>query len=204
MGRTTNRPKGAESGIPAQSSRARRRRQETVQPEIWFRVVHVAGGANSDAPVSAYRDQTVEIALGPIGTFENGNVGALSRRVAAELVVNAVPVPRGKPKPPKNPRTPRVVELLQKAMEEWRTQIESGKVSTQAAIALREGITRSRVTQIFGLLRLAPEIRQQILALPDDAHQPTISERALRSIVQMDRSIEQLEAFGLLMMRASD
>jgi hypothetical protein len=33
--------------------------------------------------VAAYREQTVEIALGPKEAFENGNVGTLTRRVAA-------------------------------------------------------------------------------------------------------------------------
>jgi hypothetical protein len=69
------------------------------------------------APVAAYRGQTVEIALGPKGAFENGNVGTLTRRVPADRVVCAVPPRRGKPKPPKEPRTPRVVELLRKALE---------------------------------------------------------------------------------------
>ena len=34
-------------------------------------------------PVAAYREQTVEIALGPKGAFENGNVGALTRRASS-------------------------------------------------------------------------------------------------------------------------
>lgn len=55
--------------------------------------------------------------LGPKGVFENGNIGTLTRRVPADRVVSAVPPPRGKPKPPKEPRTPRVVELFRKAIE---------------------------------------------------------------------------------------
>jgi hypothetical protein len=41
--------------------------------------------------VAAYREQTVEIALGPKGAFENGNIGALTRQVPADGVVSAVP-----------------------------------------------------------------------------------------------------------------
>jgi len=56
------------------------------------------------APVAAYREQTVEIALGPKGAFKNGSVGTLRRRVAAERVVSAVLRPRRAPEPPREPR----------------------------------------------------------------------------------------------------
>ncbi len=186
--------------------RSTNRPSRSVEPEVWFRIVHV--GMHGQNPVShangpIYRDQTVEITLGPKGAFENSNVGALSRRVAAGLIVNAVPAPRGKPKPPKSLRTPRVVELLQKAIE-WRTQIESGNVASQAAIARREGITRARVTQVLGLLRLAPAIRKQILSMPDDARQPAISERVLRPIARMEQSEAQIEAMTRLWKLADD
>jgi len=36
-----------------------------------FRIVHVALEARNGAPEAAYREQTVEIALGPKGAFEN-------------------------------------------------------------------------------------------------------------------------------------
>jgi len=49
-----------------------------TEPEVWFRVVHLAQDSHSGAPVARYREQTVEIALGPKGVLENGNVGALT------------------------------------------------------------------------------------------------------------------------------
>jgi hypothetical protein len=152
-----------------------------------------AGGA----PVAAYREQTVEIALGPKGAFENGNVGTLTRRVPADAVVSAVPPPRGRPKPPKEPRTPRVVELLRKAIE-WQVLLEAGEASNQAAIARREGITRARVTQVMGMLRLAPEIQEHVLSLPDVVRRPAISERALRPIAQIADHGEQALLFERL------
>jgi hypothetical protein len=112
--------------------------------------------------VADCREQTVEIALGPKGAFENGNIGALTRRISTDRVVTALPPCRGKPKPPKEHRTPRVVELLRKAIE-WQALLESGGVQTQADIARREGVTRARVTQVLGLLRLAPEIQNQLV-----------------------------------------
>ena len=157
-------------------------------------------GANG-APVAAYREQTVEIALGPKGAFENGNIGTLTRRVPADRVVHAVPSRVLNRKPPKAPRTPRVVELLRKALE-WQALLESGEASNQAAIARQEGITRARVTQVMGLLRLAPEIQQHVLSLPDMVHRPAITERALRPIAQMERASDQKARFQQLVQQA--
>ena len=54
--------------------------------------------------------------------------------------MSAVPPPRGKPKPPKEPTTPRVVELLRKAIE-WQALLESRDAASQAEVARREGLT---------------------------------------------------------------
>jgi hypothetical protein len=153
------------------------------------------------APVAAYREQTVEIALGSKGAFENGNVGRLTRRVPADKVISAIPPPRGKPKPPKEPRMPRVVELLRKA-QAWRALLESGEVRNQAEIARREGVTRARGTQAMGLLRLAPEIQQHILSMPNAVRQPAITERALRPIAQLEDTADQRAQFEELIGKA--
>jgi len=147
--------------------------------------------------VAAYREQTVEIALGPKGAFENGNIGTLTRRVAADRVVHAVPPRVLNRKPPKAPRTPRVVDLLRKAIE-WQALLESGEASNQAAIARQEGITRARVTQVMGLLRLAPEIQEHVLSLPDRVRRPAITARALRLIGQLVTPQEQINAYQAL------
>jgi hypothetical protein len=121
----------------------------------------------------------VEIALGPKGAFENGNIGVLKRRAPPGQGASAIPPGRGDPEPPREPKPPRVVELLRKA-NEWQALLKSGKVTSQAEIASREGITRARVTQVMGMLRLTPEIQQRILSLPEGIYRPAISERALR------------------------
>jgi len=154
----------------------------------------VALDGGDGASRASYCDQTVEVTLGPKGAFRKGNLGVLTRRVAADRVVSALPEPCGKPKPPKKPRTPRVVELLKMAME-WQRQLDAGEVETQAAIARREGITRARVTQIMALLRLAPDIQEHILAMPDSVGRPAISERALRPIARLAELEAQLRAF---------
>ena len=90
-----------------------------------------------------------------------------------------------------------MVELLRKALE-WQALLESGDAANQAAIARREGITRARVTQVMGMLRLAPEIQEHVLSLPDMVRRPAISERALRPIAQLDQAGAQLDAFEQL------
>jgi len=149
------------------------------------------------AHAAAYHEQTVQIALGPKGAFEDGNIGTLTRRVPAGHVVNALPPRARNRKPPKVPHTPRVVELLRKALE-WQALIESGQVPSQAAIARREGITRARVTQVMGLLRLAPEIQEYILSMSDAVRRAAISERALRPIALLENHSAQQVAFSML------
>ena len=171
-----------------------RTRTEVVEPEIWFRVVHLAQTGHSGAPVAAYREQMVEIDLGPKGAFENGNIGALRRWTPPDQVISVVLPRQGIRKPPKQPRTPRVVELLRKAIE-WKDLLESGQIATQADIACQEGITHARVTQVMGLLRLAPEIQKQILSMPDTVQRPSISERRLRPIGTISDYCNQLREF---------
>ncbi|MBE0568560.1 MAG: hypothetical protein IH577_02640 [Deltaproteobacteria bacterium] len=65
---------------------------------------------------------------------------------------------------------------------EWQALLESGNAVNQADIARREGVTRARVTQVMGMLRLGPEIQEKILSLSYTTHCPPISERMLRPL----------------------
>ena len=172
-------------------------RRGVAEPQIRFRIIHVAEDGHHRAVSDAMREQSVEIALGPKGVSKKGNAGVVTREVAAHRVVSPLPEPLGKPKPPKKPKTPRVVGLLQMAMD-WQRELDAGEVDTQAEIARREGITRARVTQIMALLRLAPEIREYILVMPEMVGRPTVSERALRPIVRIDDPSNQSMAFSKL------
>jgi hypothetical protein len=132
--------------------------------------------------VAANREQTVEIALGPKGAFEKGNIGALTRRVPPGLAVSAALPDRCNPtKPPREPKSPRVVELLRKAIE-WQRQLDTGEASNQADIARHEGISRARVTQVMRLLRLAPDIQEHVLSMANVVCRPAITERGFRPI----------------------
>jgi len=84
-----------------------------------------------------------------------------------------------------------VTELLRKAIE-WRALLESGQIASQAEIARREGVTRARVTQVMGMLRLASETREQILSLPDTTYRTPVTERALRAVRTITNSRDQL------------
>jgi hypothetical protein len=54
----------------------------------------------------------------------------------------------------------------------------------------------------MGLLRLAPETREHILALPETVHCPEISERTLRPITQIEDRGRQAEMFDALIGKA--
>ena len=65
-------------------------------------------------------------------------------------------------------------------------------MESRAALARREGLTRARITQVMTLLRLAPEIRAEVMALPAGA----FSERALRRVAMVAEPGEQASAFA--------
>ena len=72
------------------------------------------------------------------------------------------------------------------------------EAKNQADIARREGVSRVRVTQIMGMLRLAPEIQQHVLSMPEMLRWPVITERALRSIARLENIIDQKARFQKL------
>jgi hypothetical protein len=89
--------------------------------------------------------------------------------------------------------------LTSSARPEWQALLESGELANQAAIARQEGITRARVTQVMGLLRLAPEIQEHVLSLPDMVRRPAITERALRPIASLANQSDQRHYFQKLL-----
>ncbi len=92
-------------------------RRSVAESQVWFRIIHVAEDGHHRTLGDSIREQTVEIALGPKRAFKNGNVGKATRQLEAARVVTALPEPRGGLDPPKEPETPRVAELLRRALE---------------------------------------------------------------------------------------
>jgi hypothetical protein len=93
--------------VAPQMCRSTNRRESHTDTEVWFRIVHLGQEGHHGGPTAAYREQTVEIALwGPKGAFQSGNIGALTRQVPTDRVVNALPRRKGNPKPPMEPSPP--------------------------------------------------------------------------------------------------
>lgn len=63
---------------------------------------------------------------------------------------------------PTTDRVPRVARMLALA-HHWKGLIRSGVVKDQAALAALVGVSRARISQVMGLLHLAPDIQEEIL-----------------------------------------
>ena len=72
-------------------------------------------------------------------------------------------------------------------------------VKTQADLARELGVSRVRITQVLSLLRLAPEIQDQLLRLTDHRTIRFFSENRLRPLTQIDDPPHQLEEFKKLL-----
>jgi hypothetical protein len=96
------------------------------------------------------------------------------------------PSSRVKKKSPPGPHPLHIAEKFQK-------QLELGSVN-KAELARRYGMSRARITQIMNLLKLSPEIREEILNLPDKK-KSFFTERKLRKIVRLSSARKQILAF---------
>ncbi len=78
-------------------------------------------------------------------------------------------------------------------------RVHSRMLVVAPLLASPGGVTRARVTQVLGLLRLAPEIQPRILKLPPTTASRALSERSLRPLIglpstrQMARLTELLD-----------
>jgi hypothetical protein len=89
----------------------------------------------------------------------------------------------------KEPPGPHPLHIAKK----FQNQLEAGSVN-KAELARRYGMSRARVTQIMNLLKLSPEIREEILNLPDKERR-FFTERRLRKIAGLSSPKKQLLAF---------
>ena len=93
----------------------------------------------------------------------------------------------GRPKQPKSapPRIPRTTRLMALAIK-FEDMISRGDVKDYADLARLGLVTRARLTQIMGLLLLAPQIQEQLLFCSLD-----VAEREIRKIVSSTHWCEQ-------------
>ena len=153
----------------AKRAAARRRR------EVEVRIRHARRSADATAT-------TVRRALGETSALDDFVASRYPQRLRERSL--------------KPPKPNRAAGLLKKA-HAWQARIESGEVENKAAVARQEGISRARVTQVLSLLKLAPEIREHILAMPlANGHRP-LSERSLRPLIGLPPS-RQLAQFKRL------
>jgi hypothetical protein len=101
--------------------------------------------------------------------------------------------------PPKEPTMP-VVNPVKQAFI-LKDLLEQGTCATQADLAEHRGISRARVTQTLNLLKLAPEILDALLNLPDN-QACLFSERRLRPITQISSPKKQTAAFRKMCARS--
>jgi hypothetical protein len=179
-----------------------RSRPGPVEPDVYFRILHCAQVCRNNVPVATYREQTVELAVASKGTFKDDPIVNVTRRTPVERIVSAITPLRGDPKPPKEPKPPRVTELLKKAIE-WQALLDTDKFASQAEIANDEGITCGRVSQVMGMLRLAPEIQKRVLTLPASVRRTAITERLLRPITGIADHRDQMQEFYKLLKHAA-
>jgi DNA invertase Pin-like site-specific DNA recombinase len=79
-------------------------------------------------------------------------------------------------------RVPRITRLLALALK-FEELIRSGAVTNYTVLAQLGRVSRSRITQMTGLLNLAPDIQEEILFLrPEEARRLRISEPAVRKL----------------------
>ena len=75
-------------------------------------------------------------------------------------------------------------------------------VKTQADLAREMGVSRVRITQVMSLLRLAPEVQEQLLRLTDQPAIRFFSENRLRPPTQIADPARQLAEFRKLLSQA--
>jgi hypothetical protein len=68
--------------------------------------------------------------------------------------------------------------------EAFQDALDRGVVNNRAELARLHGLTRARVTQLMGLLKLAPEIRAELRARAA-AGEPVPSERRLQPVARL-------------------
>ena len=89
---------------------------------------------------------------------------------------------RGRPPKPVEGRLPRVARLMALAIR-YDEMLRRGDVPDMATLARQGQVTRARISQIMGLVLLAPDIQEELLFLPaTGGGRDPISPRLLESL----------------------
>lgn len=93
---------------------------------------------------------------------------------------------------------PPKVQTLLRTAQTLQSTLDRQPETSRATLAREFGITRARMTQILGLLNLAPEIQNHILSMPPVNGMPPISERSLRPMTLIGSQRKQVRMFKRL------
>jgi hypothetical protein len=117
--------------------------------------------------------------------------GTLFRRRGSPVLLTEQPPPP-EPKPVRRPAT--VARRLALA-HHLQGAIDWGLVADRAAVALKLGLTRTRVTQLLDLQLLAPDLRARVLELETVDGVEPLAERTLRAVTNAGTRAEQRAAW---------
>lgn len=103
------------------------------------------------------------------------------------------------PEPESEPirRPARVAHMLALA-HALQGAIDDGLYENRAEVARRFGLTRARVTQLLGLVMLAPDIQEDVLFMEASDGAEPLSVRALRPLATMSSWTQQRRAWRKL------
>ena len=95
---------------------------------------------------------------------------------------------------PEPARRPARVAVKLALAHQIQRLIDRGEIRNQAEAARRLGLTRARLSQIFDLTRLAPDLQEEILFLEAVDGRELLRERALRGVFRVTTWTEQRAA----------
>ena len=82
------------------------------------------------------------------------------------------------------PERPFAVARMLALAHKMQGMIDSGEVPNRATLARNLGFSRARISQLFDLLLLAPDLQEQILLMEVAEGRDPITERELRKVVR--------------------
>ncbi len=83
---------------------------------------------------------------------------------------------------------------------EWQALLRNGECGSQAELARRLGISRTRATQVLRLLDLETEVISTIAGFGDPLPSPVVTERSLRRVLSL-RSTQREEEISRMLSR---
>ena len=81
---------------------------------------------------------------------------------------------------------------------EWESLINPGQIASRAPLARQLGVSRAHVSQAVRLLRLAPGVREAILALSDPIEGRAVGGHTLRSLTRLSAEEQECRVLRIV------